>query len=1006
MKRCFALMLSLLLTAASIVTCALAEAVPAQQSQPLKAGDVLYGFRVLTVRPFDLFHANVVHMEHEKTGAQLLFFDCEDTNRAFSIAFNTPTTDDKGLPHVFEHSALSGSDKYPDPNLVFSMMYGTYTTYMNAGTYQTMTVYPNSSLSEEQLMVNMDVYLSGVFHPVLLRDERAMMREACRYELNSEEDDIALTGTVYSEMLGAVDLDRMASYNLNRLLYPGSFAASESGGLPDAIETMTHQDLLDFHQKWYTPSNALIVLYGDLEIGRFLERLDTDYLSEYDRVPVDLTDAGYKPVSGQKEGHYTFPASADAPRESRVLYAVPLFDSYSTEDLEVLSIALDLLNREDRYLDTELRNRLPGANVSVSLNMLAPDPAVVFKATGVAEEQADLFRQIVDEAIAYTLENGFSPEDIAADVASLRYETAEIAEESYGISMARAASYYWAAARDPLAVLDLYQVIENLEDYEAAGAFDAAFRRAFSQTQASVFAVTTAEPGKQEQQEAERAQRLREMKESMSGEEIQALIQKTADYNAWTEENAQNSMLSQVTAVDAQTLPEEVMEAEAADERIDGVRVVTSSVEDTDLIDIALYLDASGVPAEQLERYMLLTDLLGGMPTEHYDRAQLANQMQIYASGLSFSATTVLNEETDEWHPWFVISWKTFDDCLDESFALVREILGSTDLRDAQYLRSRNAAKEDDFRLSWQNSPHSLAFNYARAASREESAYRFRLRMTPFANYLASFEGMDDGAVLAECDAMTAVLDLLKNRDGAMIALSGSAAGIEPARERALELLADFGESERETADYSGILHPFEGNIAIAMDTGVQYNLEYLPFDELGIGYSGKLDAFTNMASDLVLIPTLRFQNSVYSVMSAVTETDAYVLTYRDPMLKKTFGELFPAIGGQVQEQAEGIGQQDLNGYITSAYQSLAAPVGPLTRARTAVADVLRARNSFEKKRAGMEALKAFVPEDVAEYAGIFDRLSGDGLKVSVASPAQIEENRELFETVETYFNE
>lgn len=76
----------------------------------------------------------------------------------------------------------------------------TYNTYLNAGTYISNTTFDSASLSEEQLLAFADYTMAGLYHPTIMTDERAMMREAYRYELTDEASPITLTGTVYSEM--------------------------------------------------------------------------------------------------------------------------------------------------------------------------------------------------------------------------------------------------------------------------------------------------------------------------------------------------------------------------------------------------------------------------------------------------------------------------------------------------------------------------------------------------------------------------------------------------------------------------------------------------------------------------------------------------------------------------------------------------------------------------------------------------------------------------------------
>ncbi len=107
MKRYFALLLAVMMLMTSLPM-ALAE-----EPAAIKVGDVVHGFEVKEVTTFPLINADVTYFIHQKTGAELLYLANDDTNRVFELTFKTPAESDMGVPHVFEHATLGGSEKYP-----------------------------------------------------------------------------------------------------------------------------------------------------------------------------------------------------------------------------------------------------------------------------------------------------------------------------------------------------------------------------------------------------------------------------------------------------------------------------------------------------------------------------------------------------------------------------------------------------------------------------------------------------------------------------------------------------------------------------------------------------------------------------------------------------------------------------------------------------------------------------------------------------------------------------
>ena len=73
----------------------------------------LHGFTVRTREELPEIDGTAYVLDHDKSGAQLLYLRNDDNNKAFSIAFKTPPADDTGVFHILEHSVLCGSDKFP-----------------------------------------------------------------------------------------------------------------------------------------------------------------------------------------------------------------------------------------------------------------------------------------------------------------------------------------------------------------------------------------------------------------------------------------------------------------------------------------------------------------------------------------------------------------------------------------------------------------------------------------------------------------------------------------------------------------------------------------------------------------------------------------------------------------------------------------------------------------------------------------------------------------------------
>ena len=141
--------------------------------------------------------------EHKKFKTKIYFLKNNDNNKAFNIAFRTPSPNSQGFQHIIEHSVLRGSKKYNGgSNEVFSeLMKKSINTNMNASTYSDFTQYYFSTLVDFELFKMMDVYLNSVFFPLVKQDINHFRQEGWRID-KDKKGNYFYNGVVLNEMKG------------------------------------------------------------------------------------------------------------------------------------------------------------------------------------------------------------------------------------------------------------------------------------------------------------------------------------------------------------------------------------------------------------------------------------------------------------------------------------------------------------------------------------------------------------------------------------------------------------------------------------------------------------------------------------------------------------------------------------------------------------------------------------------------------------------------------------
>ena len=247
----------------------------------LNVGQIVHGFKVTSIEEIPDFDIKSYKLNHEKTGAQWLHLDSSDTNNVFSIVFRTPPDDHTGKPHILEHLALCGSKHYPVRDPFFNMLKRSLNTFMNALTGPDYTMYPFSTENAQDFRNLLSVYSDMAFAPTL--NYYDFRQEGHRLEFTDPKDSssgLIRKGVVYNEMKGAMsDPNRAFFQSLRANLYKKSQYRFNFGGEPKDITDLDYEGLIDFHKKYYHPSNARIFTYGDLDFTEHLEFIESQVLS-------------------------------------------------------------------------------------------------------------------------------------------------------------------------------------------------------------------------------------------------------------------------------------------------------------------------------------------------------------------------------------------------------------------------------------------------------------------------------------------------------------------------------------------------------------------------------------------------------------------------------------------------------------------------------------------------------------------------------------------------------
>lgn len=285
-----------------------AYAAVAELAKLPQVGERLHGFTVKRTKHVPELELTALHLEHDRTGAEYLHVARDDKNNVFSIGFKTNPPDCTGVPHILEHLALCGSEKYgfevsfyrcrrlmcyryPVRDPFFKMMPRSLSNFMNAMTYPDHTVYPFATTNHQDFKNLMSVYMDATLHPLLRYHDFA--QEGWRLgpqnptgPASDTDNPLQFKGVVYNEMKGSMSsADSVFAVRWLDSIFP---ELKNSGGDPRDMTSLTHDQLKKFHAEHYHPSNSKVFTYGNMPLGDHLQDIGP-LLDRFESIEPDRT---------------------------------------------------------------------------------------------------------------------------------------------------------------------------------------------------------------------------------------------------------------------------------------------------------------------------------------------------------------------------------------------------------------------------------------------------------------------------------------------------------------------------------------------------------------------------------------------------------------------------------------------------------------------------------------------------------------------------------------------
>lgn len=946
-------------------------------------------------------------LKHKKSGARIFTVSCEDENKVFSIGFRTPPEDSTGVAHILEHSVLCGSDKFPVKDPFVELVKGSLNTFLNAMTYPDKTVYPVASCNEKDFQNLMNVYMDAVLHPNIYKEPKIFYQEGWHYELENPQSDLIYNGVVYNEMKGAFSSpDEVLDRFTRKTLFPDNCYGQESGGDPANIPDLTYEEFLNFHRRYYHPSNSYIYLYGDMDMVEKLTWLDKEYLSHYDEIQIDSRISMHKPFKEPVEEE-TFYSITEGESEENATY-LSLNTVVGTDLDPKLYVAFQIL--EYTLLDAPgapLKQALIDAGIGQDIlggygnGILQPYFSVIAKNAN--KEQKGEFLTVLKGTLRKLADEGINKKSLKAGMNfyEFRYREADYGSAPKGLMYGLQCMDSWLYDGDPMMHLRYQETFDYLKKVVDDGYFEQLIREYLLDNPFEAFLIVSPKKNLTAMEEEKTAKKLAAYKASLSKEEIKQLVEQTQGLKEYQETPSPQSDLEKIPMLRREDISPEPEEILWEEKEAHGVKVIHHEMFTSGIGYLKVMFNTSSLPQEDLPYVGLLKSVLGYVNTKNYTYGDLTSEIHLNSGGVSFSMTAYPDfKNIGQFNGFFVANVRVLYEKVDFGFSILSEMFNRSVLEDEKRLGEVISETRSKSRMKLEGSCHSAAVT--RSASYFSPISKFN-DLTGGIGYYEFLEKLEKDYASHQQEVIAKlkeVMERLFTSKNMIVSYTASEEGYKLLPDAIKKLTDELPGGEEKRYPF-----PFTDknqNEGFCTASQVNYVARTGNFAKSGYSYTGVLKILKVILSYDYLWINLRVKGGAYGCMSGFGRSgEGYFTSYRDPSLIET-NQIYDGIVEYLKNfQVE---DRDMTKYVIGTISDMDIPQPPSIRGNRGLSAYLSGldRDMMEKER--KEVLNA-TQEDIRSLASLVKAVLDTGSLCVIGNEEKILANQGLFGETKNLFH-
>jgi presequence protease len=933
---------------------------------------------------------------HKKTGAEVLSLVNDDENKVFGVTFKTPPEDSTGVAHILEHSVLCGSRSFPVKKPFVELLKGSLQTFLNAMTFSDKTAYPVASQNLQDFHNLVDVYLDAVFFPLISED--TFRQEGWHYEREASQGPMVFKGVVFNEMKGAYSSAAAVLGKLNQLsLYPDTTYGVNSGGDPKAIPDLTYEYFKKFHERFYHPSNARIVFYGDDPEDARFSILDK-YLGQFDRIEVKADIARQERWSEPRRIVETYAASvSEAGKKTSMVSVNWMLDEVTDPNLalnlavlEYVLLGTSASPLRKALIDSGLGEGLTGSGLAE--DMLQPYFTVGLK--GIDEADAGKVEALILETLERLAKDGIDKDTIEAAVNSMEFALRENNTGSFprGIALMFRSMRTWLHGGDPLEPLQFEGPLAALKEHLSAGArvFEALIRQHLLDNNHRTTVLLKADTEQSAREAAEERARLDAADAAMSAEQRAEVAEQTARLKELQETSDAPEALVKIPTLTLPDLPRTNKPLPIEREVLAGIRTCTHPLATNGVVYLDLGFDMRRLPGRLLPLMPIFSRALTQTGTSKEDFVSLTQRIGRSTGGVGAMRWIATKHDRAGTSGWLFVRGKAVPDKAEELLAIISDVLTGARLDNRERIRQMVLEEKSGFESRLAGMGNGLVNMRLRAQFTEGDWAGEQMGGISYYFYLKDLAKRID----ADWPGVEADLEAIRDgllRRGAMVAnVTADAAAIDAFRPLLASFLAGLpdGDLPAEAWGYT----PSALSEGLTFPGQVNYVAKGANLMDLGFKPTGATAVAIRHLNTTYMWDRIRVQGGAYGGSSGLdTNSGGFAFTsYRDPNLLATLVNY----DGAAAFLRQGVGEQDLTRSIIGVIGAIDTYRLPDAKGFTSLLFELNG-DTEELRQKRREEVLAASAKDFTALADVLEEVATSGQVVVLGSETAIKQANE-----------